>query len=135
MSEHVLALAERFFAAIESTDIETIREIYHPECVIWHSSDPLEAREKGLGVDQNVQSLATLQDRVIGAKFDVLQREATETGFVQQHILRGTMPNGEPFVMPSCMICVVEDGRITRLDEYFDAAASTRLGEVLAEMA
>jgi ketosteroid isomerase-like protein len=135
MSQNVLALAERFFTAIETSDVEALREIYHPDCIIWHSADPLEARDTGQGVADNLHALATLQDRVIGAKFEVLQREATETGFVQQHILRGTMPNGEPFIMPTSMICVVEEGRITRLDEYFDSAASTRLGEVLAEMA
>jgi uncharacterized protein len=135
MSQNVLALAERFFTAIEASDVETLREIYHPDCIIWHSSDPLEKRSTGQGVAENLHALATLQDRVIGATFEVLQREATETGFLQQHILRGSMPNGEPFIMPTSMICVVEEGRITRLDEYFDSAASVRLGDVLAEMA
>ena len=43
------------------------------------------------------------------------------------------MLNGEDFILPACLICVVEDGRITRLDEYFDPAISAHLYEVTDE--
>jgi uncharacterized protein len=133
MSQDTHALAARFFAAIEASDVDAVRDIYHPDCVIWHNYDPLEERNTGQSVTENLKVLVSLPKRILGARYDVVQREATETGFVQQHVLRGTMLNGEPFILPACLICVVEEGRITRLDEYFDPAISARLYEVTAE--
>jgi ketosteroid isomerase-like protein len=44
-------------------------------------------------------------------------------GFVQQHVLRGTRKHdGERLALPACIVCAVKDGKITRLDEYFDSA-------------
>jgi uncharacterized protein len=34
----------RFFAALEAGDIETVREIYAPDAVIWHNDDLIGAR-------------------------------------------------------------------------------------------
>ena len=43
-------------------------------------------------------------------------------GFVQQHELRGVRQDGVAVRLAACIVCAVEDGRITRLDEYFDSA-------------
>ena len=34
----VLALADRFFAAIEAGDLDAVAGIYAPDAVIWHNS-------------------------------------------------------------------------------------------------
>ena len=49
-----LEVGERFFGAIEAGDIETLREIYHPDVVIWHNSDGLERRERGQNREDNL---------------------------------------------------------------------------------
>ncbi len=131
----VLALAERFFKAIEGGDVETARAIYHPDAVIWHNFDPLDEREKGQSVAENLKIIESLPKRIIGGKYEIYQREATETGFLQQHVLTGRLVNGEPIVLPACIVCRVEDGCITRLDEYFDPAIITRLYKVTTEFA
>jgi ketosteroid isomerase-like protein len=42
---------------------------------------------------------------------------------VQQHVLRGTRAlDGVRVALPACIVCAVKDGKITRLDEYFDSA-------------
>ena len=44
-------------------------------------------------------------------------------GFVQQHVLQGTRRHdGMRLELPACIVCAVTNGRITRLDEYFDSA-------------
>jgi ketosteroid isomerase-like protein len=43
-------------------------------------------------------------------------------GFVHQHVLSGTRKDGARLSLPACLVCEVKDGRITRLDEYFDSA-------------
>jgi len=44
-------------------------------------------------------------------------------GFVQQHVLKGKRVHDDGAVrLPCAIICKVENGKITRLDEYFDSA-------------
>lgn len=128
-----LQLADRFFNAIEQGDVDTVRELYHPNVVIWHNYDDLNQRETGDSREDNLKVLAGLPRRIKGAHYDVWYREATSTGFVQQHVLRGTMPNGQPIELPACIVCRVEDGLITRLDEYFDPAIRDRLYHAVLE--
>lgn len=131
---NVLELADLFFKAIEQGDVETMRSIYSPDAVIWHNFDPLTPKEKGdETVSENLKKLEMLPQRIRGAKFEVYQREATETGFVQQYVLTGRMVNDEPFLLPACIVCRVKDGLIVRVDEYYDPAIVRRLRKVVEE--
>ena len=46
---------------------------------------------------------------------------------LQQHVLEATLPNGERWAMDACVVVKVENGLITRLDEYLDSAKSAAL--------
>ncbi len=54
---------------------------------------------------------------------EVLDRQVTERGFLLQQVLRATLADGTLLTVPMCMIFQLRDGRIVRLDEYFDGAA------------
>jgi ketosteroid isomerase-like protein len=62
--------------------------------------------------------MRTLPDR----HYRVQRREALKDGFVQQHILEATLPDGTRWEMPACVVVRMKDGVITRLDEYIDSA-------------
>ena len=66
--------------------------------------------------------LAWVTKNIAGLRYEEIRRHVTPAGFVQQHVLRGTAPNGKPLEVPACILCSVKDGRITRLDEYLDSA-------------
>lgn len=123
MSE-VFEVSERFFSAIEAGDMEAVHDVYHPDVAIWHNSDGLEHRELGQSRDDNVALLSVLTDKIKDWKYDVWFREATESGMVQQHTLRGRLPNGDELAIPVCIVLQIQDGCITRLDEYIDSALS-----------
>jgi ketosteroid isomerase-like protein len=57
----------------------------------------------------------------------VLRREALSDGFLQQHVLEATLPDGSLFKMSACVVVRVENGVITRLDEYLDSAEASVL--------
>lgn len=116
-AEDNLALAERFMAALEACDVATVRELYAPDARIWHNFD--QALQP---VEDNIRSLEWMHRRLTGITYDIVRREPIPDGFCQQHVLRGTLPSGEPFAMPACAIIKVEDGRIVSLDEYLDTA-------------
>ncbi|HVN83798.1 MAG TPA: nuclear transport factor 2 family protein [Candidatus Binatia bacterium] len=121
-SAHSLQLAERLFAAITAGNVDEVRNIYAPDAVIWHNND-----NRWQTVDQNLAVLGWVVRHVKQLRYEEIRRQATDTGFVQQHVLRGIAPNGQPLEIAACIVCVVKDGRIARLDEYLDSASLTQL--------
>jgi ketosteroid isomerase-like protein len=116
-SDAHLQLAERLMAAITVGNVDEVRHIYAPNAVIWHNNDNLEQ-----SVDDNLAVLGWVVKHISNLRYEIVRRQRTDSGFVQQHVLRGTAPNGKPLEVPACLVCTVRDGRITRLDEYLDSA-------------
>ena len=116
-SDDPLQLAERLFAAITAGDVEAVRDIYAADAVIWHNNDGLEQC-----VDDNLRVLRWVAANIRHLHYENVRRQRTDTGFAQQHALRGRAPNGRELNIPACIICTVRNGRITRLDEYLDSA-------------
>jgi ketosteroid isomerase-like protein len=50
-------------------------------------------------------------------------RQPTPSGFVEQHVLRGTAPRGGQLSVLACLVVTVVGDRIVRIDEYLDSAA------------
>lgn len=117
----VLAVAERFFRAVEAGDVEAIRAIYAPGARIWHNHDRLEQT-----VDENLRVLGWVAKNLKNRHYRVQRRVAIPGGFMQQHVLEAETVGG-PFSMPACIVCDVENGRITRLEEYLDSAQANHL--------
>ncbi len=114
-----LALADRFFAAIEAGDLEAVRSAYAPDARIWHNHDGVTQT-----VDDNLVVLAWMASNLRDLRYEEVRRQPTPSGFVQQHVLRATLPGGGAFELPACIVIDLDgDGRITRLDEYLDSAA------------
>ncbi|AAK24278.1 nuclear transport factor 2 family protein [Caulobacter vibrioides] len=117
-----VAFAQRFVAAIQAGDAEAVRAFYASDAKIWHNIDHIEQT-----VDQNLKSLAwfvrTLPDRT----YRVQRIAPLPDGFLQQHVLEATLPNGERWAMDACVVVRVENGKITRLDEYLDSAKTAQL--------
>lgn len=113
----MLAIAERLFSAVSAGDVDAVRAIYAPEAVVWHNNDGIQQ-----SVEQNLAVLGWIAANVKGFRYEGSRCQPTPTGFVEQHIARGTAPNGTEFAFPACVVCTVASGRITRLDEYLDSA-------------
>ncbi len=120
--DDILALAERFMGGIESGDAETVRACYAPDAKIWHNFDDIEQT-----VEQNLKVMAWMARKLPGRHYRVLCREVLKDGFLQQHVLEATLPDGTAWAMPACVIVRMKDGQITRLDEYLDSAHSAAL--------
>ena len=113
MSEDVVAA---FFAALEAGDIETLREIYAPDAVIWHNDDLIEQP-----VEDNLKVLRGLHRVVSGLHYEIIRRVPAPDGVLQQHILRGRLPDGSDVALHAAMYLQVRDGHITRIEEYLDS--------------
>jgi ketosteroid isomerase-like protein len=121
-----LDVAARLFAAVEAGNVAAVGQLYAPDAVIWHSHTGATQT-----AEENLQVLGLVTRRLRDLRYDEVRRQRTERGFVQQHVLRARGPAGEPVELRVCIVCDVVDGRITRLDEYLDAAAVARLVALL----
>ncbi|QUD89335.1 nuclear transport factor 2 family protein [Phenylobacterium montanum] len=116
-ADGIAALAKRFFDAVEAGDIDTVYGSYAPNARIWHNTDGLEQTR-----EENAATLKDFVRRIPTRVYADRRLKVFEGGFVHQHELRCVRADGEAVSLTACIVCAVEDGHITRLDEYFDSA-------------
>jgi ketosteroid isomerase-like protein len=118
----VLAFARRFVAAIQGGDADAVRACYASDAKIWHNIDNVEQT-----VDQNMKSLNWFVRKLPDRLYTVQRLEALKDGFMQQHVLSATLPDGTAWKMSACVVVRMAHGKITRLDEYIDSAEAGAL--------
>jgi ketosteroid isomerase-like protein len=116
-------LLDRIIAAAEAGDPADLLDIYAEGAVIWHNTSNHEQ-----SVQQNMRVLAAMDRFVTNRRYEDRRFHVFDGGVVQQHVLRGIQrSSGEQVELKACVVVLVENGKITRLDEYFDSAEAERL--------
>lgn len=110
-------LADRVFAAIEAGDRAAVAEIWADDAEIWHNFDRITQSK-----EQNLATLDWMCANTTSRSYDEVRRTLTETGFVQQHVLRLGFADGRTAEIPACVIAEIRDGKVVRVDEYLDSA-------------
>jgi len=117
-TEELRTVANTFFDAIQSGDIETMYNCLAPGAEIWHNTD-----EVIVTPEFTKTILSGMHTRIRDVDYADRRLEVFPGGFVQQHVLKGVRKgDGGEVRLPAAVICRVKDGKITRLDEYFDSA-------------
>ncbi|WP_433142806.1 nuclear transport factor 2 family protein [Actinomadura nitritigenes] len=120
MERSIERLADEFIAAVEAGDLDAIRtSLYAQDAEIWHNTD-----DKVIGPEENLRVLSWLTATLRDMRYTEIRRRLTPDGYVQQHVLRGVVPDGTELTLRACFIVTVKDDRITRLDEYMDPTQS-----------
>jgi ketosteroid isomerase-like protein len=120
-TKSIQRLAEELTAAFEQGDLATIDRIYHPRFILWRNINDVEDdRAKGI---QAVANLHKSFSRIVQKN---LKRSYFDGGYVQQFVFSGVTFDGSTMEGPMCMVILVEDGRILRIDEYYDSAQDKR---------
>jgi ketosteroid isomerase-like protein len=119
-------VADEFVAALESGDEAELARLYHPGLRFT-------IRTTGAAFDRDaaLRSFRTMWHHLHDVAVEVVDRQITERGFLSQQVLRATLGDGVRIEVPMCMIFELRDGRIYRIDEYFDAAAVGPLAALL----
>ncbi|MBU8812084.1 nuclear transport factor 2 family protein [Mycolicibacterium goodii] len=109
-------VANRLFEAIERSDRAAVADLWSADIRVWHSGDPRDSeRARALRVIEWFIN-ATAERR-----YEILERQFFDGGFVQQHIVHATGRDGARIALRVCIVIKVgADGLITRVDEYFD---------------
>ena len=120
-------LADRFFTSVEQQDFQMFRTTFDASAVIWHNMD---RTEKVLVTFVDV--LEDVRAKASSWKYVLIRHRDFSDGFVRQNRLVGTTRAGKPFDFATCVIGIVRDGRLTRVDEYYDGMAAQPLIELMA---
>ncbi|MBK81699.1 MAG: hypothetical protein CMQ43_12400 [Gammaproteobacteria bacterium] len=118
-------LADQLFAAFENADADAVRALCAPDF----------SGRQNLGPSMNLDNLIRFSLAVSGVVPDFRYEDrvvtATESGFVEEHMVCGTLPDGSALRLAACVVAEVQDGRIASLREYLDTAAAAGLLKAL----
>jgi len=117
-AEAIADVADRLFEAIERADTAMIEQLWDDDVLVWHSGDRQDNdRSRALRV------IYWFINRTADRRYEILDRQLFDGGFVQQHILHANGRNGGSIAMRVCIVIkLAPNGLISRIDEYFDPA-------------
>ena len=119
----MIDVSDRFFAAATAQDLDAVRALYADDARIWHNWDDHEQ-----DVDENLATLGSLPQRYDRFEYDAVRTVALADGFLRQHDIVVERA-GRSALVPAILRGYVAEGRITRIEEYFDLG---QLAEVRA---
>ena len=109
-------VAHRLFAAIERGDKAGVAQLWADDVAVWHTGDPKD--------NDRTRALKVIDWFIIATRerrYEVLDRQFFDGGFVQQHVLHAGSRDGTLIALRVCIVIRVgTDGLIHRIDEYFD---------------
>jgi uncharacterized protein len=125
-SEIGLIAANRFFDGLLAGDLAELEAACAPDSVLW-----INLTEQERPLRSSLPGFARLRSKVPDLRMEAVRRREVPGGFVEQHVLVGTMPDGEMLRVVGCFLGTVADGRITRLEEYVDGGQAAGLSALL----
>ena len=118
MRSTVADVAERLFAAIEKGDAAAVAALWDDDVLVWKSAEPEDQIKK-----RALRVIFWFMDTTTERRYEILDRQFFDGGFVQQHVLHATGRNGGSISMRVCIVIKLgANGLISRIDEYFDPA-------------
>lgn len=108
-------IADRLFAAVSAVDIDALAEIYDADIEVHHHFFD---NDQQTGAE-NREALRQVPPG--GLQYHDVRRNITDSGFVQQHTLQRTGPDGSVTHLPVCIVAETDGHTITRIDEYLDS--------------
>lgn len=116
--DRIADVADRLFAAIERGDVAELAAMWADDVVVWRLGGGRE-RDKTRALTVIEWFVDTTADR----RYEVLDRQIFDGGFVQQHNLHAHGTSGTALSFRACLVVKVSaDGLISRIDEYLNPA-------------
>jgi len=118
-------IAERLFHAFAGGDADTARALLADDFKgIQNGGPPMDT-------DTLLKFAAAFRSAVEGYRYENAVCSATDTGFVEEHDVCGTLPDGTALKIPACVVATVSDGKITEIREYLDTARAAGVSKAL----
>ena len=122
MTTEAHAVADRLFAAIEAGDRATVAATIHDDAEVWHS-----ITRRTVDKARCLAILDWFMAPGVERTYEVHERLLVGDRLVQRHTLRVTVPGHPVIEMPVCIWLTIEDGAVTRIDEFPDQVGTDAL--------
>ena len=119
-------IAKQLFSALAGQDEAAVRRLCAPDMRVRQNNG------RPMSLDTLLRFNAAVGRAVKDFRYEDAVRSTTDTGFVEEHAVRGTLPDGTALELAVCVVAAVKDGRVTDVREYLDSAASTGLAAALS---
>ena len=119
-------VCKAFFSGTASGDGDAVRAVCAAEFKGSQNGGP------DMDLDTLLGFALAVKKAIPDFRYDNAVRSQTDTGFVEEHDVLGTLPDGSQFSMPVVVVADVEDGRIFSMREYFDSRAAAGLLKALS---
>lgn len=119
-------IARTLFNAFMSGDNDSVKAL---------CADNIGARQNGgpaMSLDMLLAFAEQVRNITNNFRYENIVCSDTGNGFVEEHNVCATFKDGSEFLMPVCIVADIEDGKITRLSEYFDTGAAVKLAKALS---
>ena len=119
-------VAEALFAAFARGDAEAVRNL---------CTDDLRLRQNNnepMNLDTMLGFALAVHGAVKNFRYEIVVRSATATGFVEEHSVRGTLPDGSALDLATCIVADLRDGKVHDMREYVDRVSAAGLASVLS---
>ena len=120
-------ICEALFNAFASGDEEAVRALCTPDMQARQNNNPPFDLDSLLAFSLSVGRV------VDNFRYENAKRSQTDTGFVEEHSVRGVLPDGSDLDLAVCVVADVRDGKVCELREYLDGSAAPGLTAALAE--
>ena len=114
-------ICEALFGAFSAGDEVRIRTLCTPDMQARQNNNPPMDLDSLLGFSRSVL------DVVDNFRYEEARRSETATGFVEEHSVRGVLPDGSPLDVAVCVVADVRDGKVCEIREYLDLSAAAGL--------
>lgn len=121
-----IALCEALFDAFEKGDTERVRAMCTPEMRAQQNNNP------PMDLDTLLEFSRAVLRIVKDFRYENAKRSNTATGFVEEHSIRGVLPDGSDLDLAVCVVADVSNGKVCHLREYLDISAASGLIEALS---
>jgi ketosteroid isomerase-like protein len=120
-------IARQIERSVVAADVEIFRAVYAEGAVVYHALADAE-----MSVAASLQFLQAVLGVTEKLWYEDVRITGTERGYVDQHYACLTLRNGTEVRIPAVMVVTVENGLVTRLDEYLEGAAAAPVSAALA---
>ena len=114
-------IANNYFESLMEGDEAKMRSVFTPDAMFWTNFS-----DSDVLIADSIPRWCNLGESFTNLHFEDVRRRGIPGGFLEQHTLCGVDQDGQEMAVKGCFVGTIEDGRVTRLEEYIDPARRYR---------
>lgn len=120
-------IARQFFAAAEAGDTKKLREVCSAEMTAQQNNAP------AMGLADLLHFTLAVKRAIPDFHYENCICSVTKSGFVEEHDIVGTLPDGKRLSMRLCIVADIVGGQIVSMREYADSYGARGLIKAVSE--